>query len=676
MYGGAADGSGFRFTNCTLESNGADGNGGALYGGGSLEDCVLISNGATNGGAAYATSTTTLMRCNIAEGGASQQGATVYSAGATIEVRDSLVRGFAADASGAATSLVYTDGSSAVAVLDRVTWSNNELGAMASTDDATVVVRNNEGLTASDVQGAALLGCGDPDIIDHCSLEAECTDVATGISCFCFPDNVETDPDLGACSSSGEMSSLVLGSEKMQLLPLSKDNGNATTSLFFPNTGDVFIVWGLAVTKNIEGLNWTASSTKGTLEAGEMQEIVLSLDLNHLQSRGSEYSTEFTLNTTSPSPTPFPISSITTVVVSVIVSASASAVTSIVTMTNLAVLTAAGTVEFVVDSVDAAGVPMLDVSDVVYIGELSADSISDITGDVTCSIIYSAAADHHVGTCAMPGLATGDFTLTVLLGSEMVGGSTYFFTIDRCPVSYVLDDGSGSCTCAAGQYELAGACVACADNHAKPSLGTNKADCVKCETVIGETSNAAHTACDACIEGYYSNGNACVQCPNHPTPCVENSVLMPGYWRATVADEDDDTEVLECRFGVVSCPGTNIGQSGDDSSICLRAKWHHCACGYAGPTCAVCDSTDGGGRFYMAWTSAKCESCDDGTSHGPTIGLACGLCAAGLTVAALAFTKRRRITSSRAYQLIHRIYRIGKVKFSIILFAFQARLQS
>ena len=78
----------------------------------------------------------------------------------------------------------------------------------------------------------------------------------------------------------------------------------------------------------------------------------------------------------------------------------------------------------------------------------------------------------------------------------------------------------------------------------------------------------------------------------------------------------------------------------------------------------------------MAWTSGKCESCDGGTSHGPTIGLACGLCAAGLTVAALAFTKRRRITSSRAYQLIHRIYRIGKVKFSIILFAFQARLQS
>ena len=68
---------------------------------------MLIGNDATNGGAAYATSPTTLTRCIIAEGGASQQGAAVYSAGATIEVRDSLVRGFAADASGGATTLMY-----------------------------------------------------------------------------------------------------------------------------------------------------------------------------------------------------------------------------------------------------------------------------------------------------------------------------------------------------------------------------------------------------------------------------------------------------------------------------------------------------------------------------------------------------------------------------------------
>ena len=650
--------------------------GGALYGGGNLEDCVLIGNDAANGGAAYASSPTTLTRCTIAEGGASQQGGAVCSFGTTIEVRDSLIRGFSADASGGATTLVYAERSLALAVLDRVTWSNNELDAVASRDEATIVVRNNEGLAAADVQGAALLGCGDhPAIIDHCSLEAQCTDVATGITCFCFPDNVQTDPALGACASSGEMSGLLLGSEKTQLLSLNKDNGIATTSFFFPNTGDVFIAWGLAVTDNAKGLNWTASSTNGTLEAGEIQEIVLSLDLTYVQARGSEYSTELTLNTSSPSPTPFPISSTTSVVVSVIVSASASAAKSVITMTNLANLTASGTMEFIVDSIDAAGVSMLDVSDVVYFGELSTESnTGDVTNVVACSIVYSATADHHVGTCPMPALATGGFALTVLLGSELVGGSTHIFTVDRCPDSYVSDDGGGSCTCAAGQYELAGTCVTCAENHAKPSLGTDKAGCDKCETVIGEAPNAAHTACDACIAGYYSKRNACVQCPNYPMSCVENSVLMPGYWRAA-ATSGDNTEVLICRFGEVSCPGTTIIQSSEDSSTCLSTNWHHCACGYAGPTCAVCDSNDASGRFYMAWTSGKCESCDDSTSLGPTVGLASVLFAAGLTTAALAFTKRKRIKSRHAYQLIHRIYRIGKVKLSIIIFAFQARPQ-
>jgi len=75
----------------------------------------------------------------------------------------------------------------------------------------------------------------------------------------------------------------------------------------------------------------------------------------------------------------------------------------------------------------------------------------------------------------------------------------------------------------------------------------------------------------------------------------------------------------------------------------------------------------------MAWASGKCESCSDGTSYAPTIGLASGLLAVALLIVSLAFIKRNRITSSWAYKLIMRIYRIGKTKLSIILFAFQAR---
>ena len=166
------------------------------------------------------------------------------------------------------------------------------------------------------------------------------------------------------------------------------------------------------------------------------------------------------------------------------------------------------------------------------------------------------------------------------------------------------------CTCAAGQYQLTGACVACAGNHAKPLPGVEESDCVACLTVIGETSNAAHTACDTCVAGYYNKGKACVQCPNYPTPCAdESSVLVSGYWRASAVAGDDGTEVLECRFGEESCPGTHGNGSG---TTCIKAKWGYCACGYAGPTCAVCDSNDANSRFYMAWDWGKYESCDDG----------------------------------------------------------------
>lgn len=54
----------------------------------------------------------------------------------------------------------------------------------------------------------------------------------------------------------------------------------------------------------------------------------------------------------------------------------------------------------------------------------------------------------------------------------------------------------------------------------------------------------------------------------------------------------------------------------------------------------------------------------------------CGPIVFALVFAGVAFMKRTNITSSRAYQCITRIYRIGKVKCSIILFSWQVRPES
>ena len=195
------------------------------------------------------------------------------------------------------------------------------------------------------------------------------------------------------------MSSLVLGSEKTQLLSLKKDDGNATTSLFFPNTGDVFIVWGLAVTKNTEGLNWTASSTSGTLEAGEMQEIVLSLDMSGTQARATEYSTELTLNTSSPTPTPFPISSITTVVVRTVVSASASAAASFVSITNLAQARGGRLGGLHSHTSRRTGIVILDPTDFAYFGTLKHPTSNT---SVPCRVGYDSAPTHKRAAARYP----------------------------------------------------------------------------------------------------------------------------------------------------------------------------------------------------------------------------------------------------------------------------------
>ena len=96
FYGGVAEGNGFEFYNCTMKHNVAL-DGGVLYGGGDFEDCVLVGNEAESGGVAYATAVSSLTRCIIGEGAASKQGAAMYSVGAAIKVRDSLVYGFTSD---------------------------------------------------------------------------------------------------------------------------------------------------------------------------------------------------------------------------------------------------------------------------------------------------------------------------------------------------------------------------------------------------------------------------------------------------------------------------------------------------------------------------------------------------------------------------------------------------
>jgi hypothetical protein len=270
-------------------------------------------------------------------------------------------------------------------------------------------------------------------------------------------------------------------------------------------------------------------------------------------------------------------------------------------------------------------------------------------------------------------LAAGDavhFTVTPIDGADVIildsANLAYFATLTHTPTNtevscrVAFDTSSGR---QEGSCEIPGF-VCDLDPGSDECLPPVGEFVIKVEDAEGTGVGATQSlAIENCPDTYYYHDRNCAPCPEH-VECSAGSLISDwrldeGFWRSGDASED----IRKCRFGPLSCPG-NIPNERDP----------YCAPGFVGAVCSECDSRNVDERFYMAWTSGNCESCNDGMGHAPTIGIALGLGTVALLVAALAFTKRNRIKSSRAYQRIIRIYRVGKVKLSIILFAFQVRL--
>ena len=130
------------------------------------------------------------------------------------------------------------------------------------------------------------------------------------------------------------------------------------------------------------------------------------------------------------------------------VSALASAANSEVALTNAAKIATSGELEFEVDPVDSTGMALLDAADVAYFAVLAHPSSRRRleAASITCAVSYTATTKRHVGTCKLPDLITGTFTLTVTDVQSAIVGEL------AVPVS----------RCAAGAYaDAAGECVPC-----------------------------------------------------------------------------------------------------------------------------------------------------------------------------------------------------------------------
>ena len=146
--------------------------------------------------------------------------------------------------------------------------------------------------------------------------------------------------------------------------------------------------------------------------------------------------------------------------------------------------------------------------------------------------------------------------------------------------------------------------------------------------------------------------------------------IRAGFWR----HDQNSKDVYACRFGSRSCPGsgtssTNCRVKGTGPVLSLMTMSQDstlCACGYVGALCSECDS-----NHVLGWTGNSCEECGRGGTHVPWV-----TCAVFVLITVvggiggfITCTRRREIyTMPRGVKYLKRLYSIGRVKFTSILF--------
>ena len=182
--GAVAFGTGFVFNNCSVSSNQAQAKGGVLYGSADFIACDFSSNTAANGGVAYASASISMVDSIITNGGAETEGAAIYSTSSVTIRRVTIQEVGTADRrrrtalTDGSQHVIFHDAADLSLVLDTVTFVDNAMLAIGSSDSSNVVLRNCDGLTADDVADASVATCD--TVGAECSSEY-CVNTVIGI---------------------------------------------------------------------------------------------------------------------------------------------------------------------------------------------------------------------------------------------------------------------------------------------------------------------------------------------------------------------------------------------------------------------------------------------------------------------------------------------------------------
>ena len=120
--------------------------------------------------------------------------------------------------------------------------------AIVHSTTGSVAIRNCPDLSNFsdiDVTSNLLVSCSSSIVGDYCDAEY-CTDLpAGGIGCYCYPDSVRTDPNLGSCASSAQIDV----PERELTILVTKPN-IAKANFIFVNKGDNDLTYALQLLRS------------------------------------------------------------------------------------------------------------------------------------------------------------------------------------------------------------------------------------------------------------------------------------------------------------------------------------------------------------------------------------------------------------------------------------------
>ena len=126
------------------------------------------------------------------------------------------------------------------------------------------------------------------------------------------------------------------------------------------------------------------------------------------------------------------------------------------------------------------------------------------------------------------------------------------------------------------------------------------------------------------------------------------------------------TEILQCRYGDLACPG-------DSTANPATGPDPYCAAEYEGPLCSQCTE-----EYFASWDGGgACQKCAAGKSHAPTIGLGAGVFGfVGLLLACASKFCQKRDTGEAPPNAFlveaEKLYLLADVKFFTLFLSAQA----